>query len=313
MHYINTLQDGDDISDIYYCKMKKSAQSKYGKTYYSLVLQDKTGTIDAKVWTLNNSIEHFEAEDYIFIEGRGQSFNDTLQISVTKARKAREGEYDVKDYMPCTDLSVDSMYEELLGLIDSVVEKHLNRLLLSFFAEDPAFAEKFKTHSAAKTIHHGFIGGLLQHTLAVAKMCDFMAQTYSIINRDLLITAAICHDIGKLDEISEFPKNDYTDDGNLMGHIVIGAMMVRDKMKEQEDFPDQLGKELLHCILSHHGELEYGSPKKPALIEAAALNLADNADARLETFAEALDKSQGKTEWLGYNRMLDANIRKTLI
>ena len=313
MHYINTLQDGDDISDIYYCKMKKSAQSKYGKTYYSLVLQDKTGTIDAKVWTLNNSIEHFEAEDYIFIEGRGQSFNDTLQISVTKARKAREGEYDVKDYMPCTDLSVDSMYEELLGLIDSVVEKHLNKLLLSFFVEDPAFAEKFKTHSAAKTIHHGFIGGLLQHTLAVAKMCDFMAQTYSIINRDLLITAAICHDIGKLDEISEFPKNDYTDDGNLMGHIVIGAMMVRDKMKEPEDFPDQLGKELLHCILSHHGELEYGSPKKPALIEAAALNLADNADARLETFAEALDKSQGKTEWLGYNRMLDANIRKTLI
>lgn len=313
MHYINTLQDGDDISDIYYCKMKKSAQSKYGKTYYSLVLQDKTGTIDAKVWTLNNSIEHFEAEDYIFIEGRGQNFNDTLQISVTKARKAREGEYDVKDYMPCTDLSVDSMYEELLGLIDSVVEKHLNKLLFSFFAEDPAFAEKFKTHSAAKTIHHGFIGGLLQHTLAVAKMCDFMAQTYSIINRDLLITAAICHDIGKLDEISEFPKNDYTDDGNLMGHIVIGAMMVRDKMKEQEDFPDQLGKELLHCILSHHGELEYGSPKKPALIEAAALNLADNADARLETFAEALDKSQGKTEWLGYNRMLDANIRKTLI
>ena len=313
MHYINTLQDGDDISDIYYCKMKKSAQSKYGKTYYSLVLQDKTGTIDAKVWTLNNSIEHFAAEDYIFIEGRGQSFNDTLQISVTKARKAREGEYDVKDYMPCTDLSVDSMYEELLGLIDSVVEKHVNKVLLSFFAEDRAFAEKFKTHSAAKTIHHGFIGGLLQHTLAVAKMCDFMAQTYSIINRDLLITAAICHDIGKLDEISEFPKNDYTDDGNLMGHIVIGAMMVRDKMKEQEDFPDQLGKELLHCILSHHGELEYGSPKKPALIEAAALNLADNADARLETFAEALDKSQGKTEWLGYNRMLDANIRKTLI
>ena len=312
MNYINTLREGDNITDIYFCKQKTVAQTKAGKTYYSLTLQDMTGTIDAKIWELSNAIEHFEALDFIKVSGQITSFNNNLQFNVRRVQKAREGEYDVSDYMPTTKFNIEDMYKELLDIIESIREEHLSALLKDFFVADGDFVSVFKKHSAAKSIHHGFIGGLLQHTLTVAKICNFYASIYPVINRDLLLTAAICHDIGKLKEISSFPENDYTDDGNLLGHIVIGTMMVRDKAAQIDGFPVQLLSELEHCILSHHGELEFGSPKKPALIEAVALAFADNTDAKLEAFQEELDKSSESTDWLGWNKMFDANIRRTV-
>ena len=193
----------------------------------------------------------------------------------------------------------------------SVKDKYLNRLLQNIFINDKEFAEKFKNHSAAKSIHHGFIGGLLQHTLAVAKLCDYYSLQYPILNRDLLITAAICHDIGKVDELSEFPENDYTDEGQLIGHIVMGTMLLDGKMKEIEGFPVKLANELKHCILAHHGELEYGSPKKPALIEALALSFADNTDAKLQIFIEELNNKNEGGNWMGYNRNFESNLRAT--
>ena len=180
-----------------------------------------------------------------------------------------------------------------------------------FFIEDTTFVEKFKKHSAAKSIHHGFIGGLLEHSLSVAKLCEYIAANYSVVNHDLLVTAAICHDIGKVDEISDFPQNDYTDEGQLVGHIVMGTMMIADKIREIPGFPAKLANELKHCILAHHGELEYGSPKKPALIEAMALAHADNMDAKLQTFTEIIRENADKTEWLGFNRMFESNVRLT--
>ena len=161
-------------------------------------------------------------------------------------------------------------------------------------------------------MHHGFIGGLLEHTLSVAKMCDFFAKQYPILNRDLLMTSAICHDIGKVYELSDFPMNDYTDAGQLLGHIVMGSEMLGKIMDSIPDFPTKLKNELKHCILAHHGELEYGSPKKPALIEAMALNLADNADAKMQTLTELFKDKKGN-DWLGYNRLFESNIRKTVI
>ena len=312
MNYINTLREGDNITEIYFCKQKTVAQTKAGKTYYSLILQDMTGTIDAKIWELSNAIEHFDALDFIKVSGQITSFNNSLQFNVRRVQKAREGEYNVSDYMPTTKFDIDKMYSELLDIIESIEEEHLNALLKDFFVADGDFVSVFKKHSAAKSIHHGFIGGLLQHTLSVTKMCDYYTTVYPILNRDLLLTAAICHDIGKVKEISSFPENDYTDDGNLLGHIVIGAMMVRDKAATIDGFPVQLLSELEHCILAHHGELEYGSPKKPSLMEAVALAFADNTDAKLEAFQEELEKSSDETGWLGWNRMFDSNIRKTL-
>ncbi|MBE5944253.1 MAG: HD domain-containing protein [Lachnospiraceae bacterium] len=311
MNYINELREGEMISEVYLCKSKVTATTKAGKNYYSMQLQDKTGIIDAKVWELNNGISHFEAMNYIKVDAQVTSFNNALQLNVKRVRVADEGEYDPTDYMPCSEKDVEGMYKELLGIIDTVSSTYLNQLLKKFFVEDTKFISRFKTHSAAKSVHHGFIGGLLEHTLSVAKICVYIGENYPAVNRDLLVTSAIFHDIGKIDELSTFPENDYTDEGQLLGHIVMGAMMVGDKMKEIEGFPTVLGNELKHCILSHHGELEFGSPKKPSLIEAVALAHADNMDAKLQTFKEVLEDNKDKSGWLGYNKMFEANVRIT--
>ena len=312
MRFINELRDGEMISSIYLCKNKRTLQTKAGKNYYSMQLNDKTGVIDGKVWDINNGIGHFDSLDYIQVDAQVISYQGALQLNIKRVRKADEGEYNPADYMPYTKYNVDEMFRELISLINSVKEPHLLKLLQMFFVEDQDFIKQFKQHSAAKTMHHNFVGGLLQHSLAVAKLCDFYAANYPVLNRDLLITAAICHDIGKLDEISAFPENDYTDEGQLIGHIVKGTIMVDEKIKQIDGFPKTLADELKHCILAHHGELEFGSPKKPAIVEAVALSFADNTDAKLEGFAEILENNGGKIgEWLGFNRMFDSNIRGT--
>lgn len=311
MQYINTLREGDDITETYLCKSKSSGVAKNGKTFYSLVLQDKTGTIDGKIWELSNAIEHFEAMDYVKLSAKVTSFNNKPQLNIRQTRRAEEGTYDIADYMPISKFDIDEMFKELLALIDSVKDESLKTLLRSFFVEDASFVKAFKMSSAAKSMHHAFVGGLLQHTLSVARIADFLAGFYPIMNRDLLVTAAICHDIGKVKELSEFPVNDYTDPGNLLGHIVIGAMMVKEKADEINGFDETLKNNLVHCILSHHGKLEYGSPEKPKIIEAVALSFADDTDAKLEGFSEALESEQAEGDWLPYNKMFESIIRKT--
>ncbi len=311
MRYISTLRSGDNVSDIYLCKTKQSLKTKAGKTYYSMILQDKTGTVDAKVWDLNPGIEHFEDMDFIKVEGQVTTFQGTNQLNLRRIRRAKEGEYIPADYMPCSRYNIEDMYKQLLGMIDTVKEQHLHQLLELFFVKDQAFIKSFKQHSAAKSIHHGFVGGLLEHTLSVAKLCEFYCVRYPMLNHDLLITAAICHDIGKTRELSLFPANDYTDEGQLIGHIVTGTMMVHDAIRQVPGFPVVLANELEHCIVAHHGELEYGSPKKPALMEAMALNMADNTDAKMETMTELFEKSEDNLEWLGFNRFMDSNLRRT--
>lgn len=311
MHYIQEFREGENISDIYLCKCKNIAKTKAGKTYYSLILQDKTGVIDTKIWELNNGIDNFEQMDYIRVEGNVTSFQGSLQLNVRRLRKAREGEYLPQDYIPCSSKDITVMYKELTGYVNRIQNIYLRQLLVAFFG-DKEFAKAFQEHSAAKRVHHGFMGGLLEHTLSVVKLCDFYCNQYPILNRDLLITAALCHDIGKVYELSDFPENDYTDEGQLIGHIVKGTMMVEEKIQKIPNFPVKLGNELKHCILAHHGELEYGSPKKPALIEALALNFADNTDAKMETFIEALaEENRQGGEWRGYNKLFESNIRST--
>ena len=312
MKYIDTFREGMHIADVYLCKNKQIAMTKNGKEYGNLVLQDKTGTIDAKIWDLNSpGVGEFETMDYVHVEADVTLFQNSHQLNVRRIRRASEGEYVEADYLPVSKKNIDKMYEELLGFIASVKNPHLNQLLSKFFVESPAFAKAFKFHSAAKSVHHGFVGGLLEHTLSVVKLCDYYAGYYPQLNRDLLITAAIFHDLGKTRELSTFPENDYTDDGQLLGHIIIGAQMIKERIDTMPGFPKKLESELIHCILAHHGELEYGSPKKPALIEAMALNLADNADAKMETMTEILRGAGDNMGWLGYNRFMETNVRRT--
>lgn len=311
MKYIKDYKDGDRVFDIYFCKFKSSAVTKNGKNYDNVILQDKTGTLDAKIWDPNSAgIADFDAMDYIEVYGEVTSFNGALQVNVKRVRKCEEGEYDEKEYMPVSKKNLDEMYTELLKIIDSIQNTYLQTLLKKFFVDDQEFAQRFKRASAAKSVHHGFIGGLLEHTLSVTKLCDYYCTAYPVLNRDLLLTAAICHDMGKTKEISAFPINDYTDAGQFLGHIVMGSEMVSEKAREIPGFPPMLEMELKHCILAHHGEYEYGSPKKPALIEAVALNKADDTDAKMETFTEILDATQ-ETGWLGFNRLFESNLKKT--
>lgn len=312
MKYIESLREGERISEVYLCKYKQSALTKSGKPYDNVILQDKTGTIDAKIWDPGSvGIEEFDSLDYVAVTGDITSFQGNLQLSIKRLRKVGEGEYDPKDYLPVSSKDIDGMYAELMGIIGTVKNPYLSTLLHNFF-DDKEFAARFKFHSAAKSVHHGFVGGLLEHTLSVAKNCDYFSTNYPFLNRDLLITAAIFHDVGKLRELSVFPENDYTDEGQLLGHIMIGAEWVGEEIRKIDGFPVVLGNELKHCILAHHGELEYGSPKKPALVEALALSFADNIDAKMETFKELLANVPDKsTEWQGFNRLLETNIRRT--
>jgi len=315
MKYIKDFHEGERLSDIYMVKNKVSATTKNGKAYDIVTLQDKTGTVDAKIWEPNDpGIDDFDKLDYIDINGEVTSFNGALQVNIRRARKARDGEFSPADYLPVSAKSVDGMYDEMLKLIDSIANPYYKQLLQDFFVKDENFAKKFKFSSAAKSVHHGFVGGLLEHTLSVTKLCDYYTTAYPILKRDLLLTAAMCHDIGKVIELSPFPENDYTDEGNLLGHIVMGSNMVSNRAAKIEGFPKKDLLQLQHCILAHHGKLEFGSPKTPGLIEAMALSYADDTDAKMETFKEVLENAAGTLNpngWLGYNKFLESNVRAT--
>jgi len=312
MRYIQDLKADDYIkNEIYLCKSKQILSDRNGKSYVSLVLQDKTGTIEGKIWGFNNEIEQYEAMDFVHIDARVISYQDTLQLNISKIYKGREGEYYPEDYFPSTSKDIEAMYKEIKEFVASIKDANLKSLAEDFFVNNHDFIKSFKKHSAAKAVHHSFVGGLLEHTLSVVKMCDFFAANYPLINRDILITAALFHDIGKLRELSAFPENDYTDEGQLLGHIYIGANTLSEHIKKKDKFPPKLANELVHCILSHHGELEYGSPKKPATIEALALHFADNTDAKLQTMTEILSSGDPKTEWMGYQRLFETNIKRS--
>lgn len=311
MKYLKDYREGDRVHEVYLCKHKQAAVTKNGKNYLNVILQDKSGTMDAKVWDPNSmGIDEFEPMDYIEIGGDVSSFQSSLQISVKRVRVCREGEYNPADYLPVSEKNIEEMYQELLSMIQRTKNVFLKELLEEFFVKDAEFIKKFKNSSAAKAVHHGFVGGLLEHTLSVAQMCEFFCKQYPLLKRDLLITVALCHDIGKVREIAPFPVNDYTDDGNLLGHIVMGVEMVGEKIRGISGFPPILAGEIKHCILAHHGEYEYGSPKKPAIMEAVALNFADNTDAKMQSFKELLQNTD-QMDWLGFNRLFDSNVRMT--
>ena len=311
MRYIEDFNEGDRIVAHYLCKRKDTLKTRAGKSYLSLVLQDKTGTIEGKVWELNHDIQNFEENDYIKIDSVIISYRDELQMRISKIRKSEVGEYEPKNYIPTIDKDIDSLYEGLENIIDSIINPYLKELLENIFYKNETISTNIKTHSAARQMHHSVMGGLLEHTVSVAHICDFLSGRYKFVNRDLLITGALLHDIGKIYELSGFPENDYTDDGQLLGHLVIGSELVEKEAGNIEDFPHQLKSLVKHLILSHHGFLEYGSPKLPQTIEAYILHSADDLDAKVKMYEEMLEEDNTQGKWVGYNRMLSRNIRKS--
>lgn len=311
MRYISDLHDGERIIEFYLCKTRQTFQSKTGKNYLSLTLQDKTGTISAKVWDLTNGIQSFEAGDFIKIDAQVQTYQNDLQLNVHKIRKGNEGEYDPADYIPTTDKDMDELYKKLTAYINSIKTPCIKELLVNVFTKHPVISKKFKTHTAAKTMHHNYLGGLLEHTISVTDICDFYASHYPMVNRDLLISTALLHDVGKVIELSDFPNIDYTDEGELIGHIIMGSELISSEADKIEGFPAELKSLMKHSILAHHGEYEYGSPKLPKTLEAFLLHAADDTDAKERMFEDIISSDNTAGPWAGYNKLLLRNIRKT--
>ena len=311
MRYLEDVKENEHVIEHYLCRQKQTLKTRGGKTYYSLRLSDKTGQMDAKVWEMNNDIQSFEEGDMVKIDAQVVTYQNELQLKIIKLRKSREDEYIPLNYVPCTEKDIEALYKEVVGFIKSVNHPKLRAVLEGILVNDPARVAAFKSHSAAKQMHHSYMGGLLEHTLNVAQICDYMSGRYKHVNRDLLITGALLHDIGKIYELSAMPMNDYTDDGQMLGHITIGVEMIQDEVRKIEDFPHELASLLKHSILAHHGEYEFGSPKLPATIEAFLLHCADNMDAKLKTFEEILDKDSTAGPWTGYQKMLNRYIRRS--
>ncbi|MCL2223891.1 MAG: HD domain-containing protein [Defluviitaleaceae bacterium] len=310
MRYIKELRENERIIEHYLCKKKESKESRAGKTFLSLRLQDKTGSIDAKVWEITKDIGQFEEGDVVKIDGTVGSYMNEPQLKVVKLRRSTEGEYIHEDFIPTTEKDVGEMFGKVSALIKGAKNTYIKALLENIFIKNEELAEIFKSHSAAMHMHHSYMGGLLEHTLSVAETCMFLGGRYKYVNMDLLLAGALLHDIGKIYELSPMPQNEYTDDGQMLGHIVLGLEMVSAEIAKIDGFPHELASLIKHCIVAHHGEFEFGSPKIPAIPEAMILHFADNIDAKLTTFGEIYEKDTAPGLWTTYQKSLGRYIRK---
>ncbi|MBE6023309.1 MAG: HD domain-containing protein [Cellulosilyticum sp.] len=307
MPLINELKPQEAIKGIYLCKFKQQLKNKNGKDYYTIRLQDRTGMLDGKIWAIHSGIGAFEVDDIIEVEGETLLYQENLQLNITKVQKVEEG-YDLKAFLPHTKKDVNQLEERLMQFIDQVENNYLKKLLEAIFYEDTLF-EAFSKHSGGKTVHHAYLNGLLEHTVTVTEIGVHMAKMYDHVTLDYVIAGCLLHDIGKLKELTAFPKNDYSDEGQLLGHLMIGCEMVHDTARTIEGFPEEIERILKHILIAHHGEYEYGSPKRPKCMEAMIVHLADYSDSRLKMMEEMLDSSHDEP-YAGYHKILTRNIRK---
>ncbi|MCC7495945.1 MAG: HD domain-containing protein [Bryobacterales bacterium] len=281
--YINEIQPNQVVTAAFLVQAKDVRQKKTGEPYLSLTLSDRTGEIDAKMWdNVSEVIETFDRDDFIRVKGVMQIYQNRPQLTIHKMQRiVNESEIDAKDYFPASQRDPDEMFAELGEIIRGIANPHLRGLLESLLA-DPEIARLYKTAPAAKAIHHAYLGGLLEHVLSLCALSRMTAAHYKNIDIDLLLTGVVLHDIGKIRELSFERSFSYSNDGQLLGHIIIGLGMVHDKLRQMPEFPATLGTLVEHMIISHHGELEYGSPKVPLFPEALLLHHLDNLDSKME-------------------------------
>lgn len=308
--YLKDIKQGEKISSSFLVAEKNMAFSLKGAPYLTVKLKDKTGELDAKVWdNAVNFDQLFKKGDIIAIEGRANTYRNSLQISIIGIKKCKWDEVEPTDYLPGCPGDVNGMFDELLTYVDTIQNKALKELIDAFL-KDEKMADLFKRAPAAKGFHHIYLGGLLEHSLSVVKLLVKVAEHYPYLNRDLLIAGGILHDIGKIYEFSYDNLIEYSDEGRLIGHIVMGVEMVDKKIADIPEFPVQLALELRHIILSHHGEFEYGSPKRPKTIEALAVHYIDDLDAKLNAFKSLTANSNNDSDWTAYNRFFERYLYK---
>lgn len=310
MEFIESLKEGQHVIGHYLCKDKQMMMARNGKNYYKLVLEDKTGSITAMVWEINSQIQPFEKGSVIKVDAMVSSYQGVLQMSVTRIRRSEPGEYETGDYFRTSRQSPEALYEQILGYMQQIRDMGLRKLVESFYLDDPAMVDQLKHHPAAKSVHHNYMGGLLEHTASVTAIAMYLGTMYVGTNPDLLIAGALLHDIGKLREIEPLPLNEYSDEGQFLGHIAIGYMMVHEKGTMIAELDPAILMQLEHMILSHHGELEFGSPKVPSTIDAMILHMADLSDSKLKQVEDAIEMDHGDGCWTAYHRILGRTFYK---
>jgi 3'-5' exoribonuclease len=292
--YIADLANFDEGTrfDGYFLVLAKQLRTtKTNKPYLNLILGDKTGQLEARVWEVTDPriAKDFERGDIVKARGTASKFDDRLQMKVDQLRVAQDGEFDRMDMLPSTTYDVAELWRLLRGFVESLANPDLKRLLVAVLG-DPAIAAAYREAPAAKQLHHAWLGGLLEHVISLCTLADRVASHYPIIDRDLLLTGVILHDIGKVRELSWAIGFEYTIEGILLGHIQIGAALAERTMDSLPAFPPKLKTLVLHMILSHHGKLEFGSPKLPMIPEALMLNFIDDLDAKMQAVQGEFDK-----------------------
>jgi 3'-5' exoribonuclease len=297
--------DNKIISSNFVVVSKQIKAKKSGEPYLALTLGDRTGQLDAKMWdNVEEVLEAFEQDDFVKIKGLINKYKNRFQLTIHKARKLGESEVDFADYLPKTAKNIDELWQALAEFVGSFQDPHLKALIQAFMA-DPEIAAAYRNAPAAKTLHHAFIGGLLDHVVSLSRSCDLVCRNYPQINRDLLLAGAFLHDIGKIHELSYARSISYTTRGQLLGHMIIELEMLHDKLKLVPDFPAELKILLEHLIISHHGQYEFGSPKLPMFPEAVLLHYLDDLDSKMEAIRAHFEREAGLDgPWSSYNPSL---------
>lgn len=280
--FINEIKENDAVDSLFLVREKSLGLTKSGNAYLKLLLVDRTGEMEGRIWTSVDLLSgSFEKDDFVQVKGKAVSFQDHLQLNITHIERMQEEEILLSDFFPTTEKDIEAMFRTLTEAGQQVKDPHLNQLLHLFW-EDESFVEKFKSAPASTHLHHTYIGGLLEHTLSLTQLVLMNAGHYGGLNLDLLITASILHDLGKVDELSYYRSFDYSDEGRLLGHIILGMERLEDKIRQLRDFPKDLAIQLKHLLISHHGQYQWGSPRKPMTLEAILLHFLDNLDAKLQ-------------------------------
>lgn len=302
--FVGEINAGEKLDDIFILSEKSMSQKKDGNNFLNITLGDKTGRIKGVIWDDVDQISQKTSQgDFVHVHGTVSKYKGVLQAVVKGMEPVSPEDVEPADYLPATDRNIETMFERLLQVAATIKTGCLKELFKAFW-NDKEFVNKFKTAPAAKKMHHAYIGGLLEHTLSVALLADKVAGHYSGIDRDLLISGAILHDIGKILEFDYKTSIDYSDQGRLLNHIVIGLEILDEKIESVKNFPEEKALLLKHMIVSHHGQREFGSPEPPKTIEAVLLNYIDDIDSKVNGIREFMKSGDENETWTSYHRLL---------
>ena len=304
--FVNQIQEREWVEAPFLVRDKNVGMAKNGKPYLTLKLMDRSGDIEGRVWDRVDELSGlFERNDFILAAGKASVYLGKMQLVIQELTRLDENQVDLADFLPVSSRPVEQMVNELRSLVAGFSDPHLRRLMAAFLADEQWLAA-YSRAPAAKAMHHVYLGGLLEHSLAVAALADDICRRYPGLRRDLLLTGALLHDVGKISELRFERSFEYSDAGKLLGHIVIGVEMIEEKVRDIPDFPRELAILLKHLLLSHHGQYEYGSPKRPKTLEAVVLNFIDDLDSKINGVRTHLEKeSAGESGWTQYHRLYD--------